>query len=437
MADDVLPQEILTEILSRLPVQSLLRFRSTSKSLKSIIDSHNFTNLHLKNSLNRSLILRNKSDIYQLQIDDDDFSNLTTTAAPLKHPFSRNSNKITLIGSCNGLLAISNGVIFCRHPNDANEITIWNPNTRKHRIIPFLSLPITPRSPSDSTCSLCFHGFGFDPVTADYKLLRISWLVSPHNNFYDSHVRLFSLKTNSWKIIPTMPYSLYYVYSMWVFVENSIHLIMTKKLDRLHPLIVAFDLTLEIFNEVPLPAEIGGEEVNSNGSFQMTVAVLGGCLCMIMNYETTKIDVWVMKQYGSRDSWCKLFTLVNSCFTSHFKSSRPLGYSSDGSKVLFEGLEVLLEVRHRKLFWYDLKSEQVSYVEGIPNWSTAMICVESLVPPSFPVDNCRKKENRTSKRRLLLIYFLSFLSSCYMYSMTHRMIYVVKLYAKGQFEFLL
>jgi hypothetical protein len=107
---------------------------------------------------------------------------------------------------------------------------------------------------------LCLHGFGFDPLTADYKLLRISWLVTLQNPFYDPQVRLFSLKTNSWKIIPTMPYALQYVQTMGVFVENSIHLIMTKKLDESYPcLIVAFNLTLEIFNVVPLPVEIGGE----------------------------------------------------------------------------------------------------------------------------------------------------------------------------------
>ncbi|KEH36962.1 F-box-like protein [Medicago truncatula] len=50
MAVDRLPPEILAKILFRLPVKSLLRFGSTSKSLKSLIDSHNFINLHLKNN---------------------------------------------------------------------------------------------------------------------------------------------------------------------------------------------------------------------------------------------------------------------------------------------------------------------------------------------------------------------------------------------------
>ena len=73
---------------------------------------------------------------------------------------------------------------------------------------------------------------------------------------------------------------------MGVFVDNSLHWIMTPKLDGLQPcLIVAFNLSLEIFNEVPLPDEIKGEQVNSEGdSFKIAVAVLGGCLCLTMNY---------------------------------------------------------------------------------------------------------------------------------------------------------
>jgi len=313
---------------------------------------------------------------------------------------------VALIGSCNGLLAIYNGPFAFTHPNDATEITIWNPDTRKHRIIPFLPLPIPNILESENIdrVGLCIYGFGFDPLTGDYKLLGISWLGSLQNCFYDSHVRLFSSKTNSWKIIPTMPYAIVYAQAMGVFVENSIHWIMSKNLDGSDPcLIVAFNLTLEIFNEVPLPAEIGGEVVNSSRSFDLEVAVLGECLCMIVNYETTKIDVWVMKEYGCRDSWCKHFTLVKSRCSLRLKSFRPLGYSSDGCKVL-------LEIDCKKLVWFDLKNEQVVYVEGIPNLDEAMFCVGSLVPPSFPVDSCWKKENRTrkSKRRYFFSDYPSF-----------------------------
>ncbi|KEH42372.1 ubiquitin-protein ligase, putative [Medicago truncatula] len=310
MAD--LPPEIITGIISLLPVQSLLRFRSTSKSLQSLIDSHNFIKLHLRNSLNRFLILRHNSDFYQI----NDFSNLTTRIK-LNLPFKIPNNFISLFGSCNGLLCISINV----------GIAFWNPNIRKHRIIP--NLPIqTPAlsKPNTIHVGFCVHGFGFDPLTDDYKLSES--LVSSN---YTTTLMIHMLHSSARKRTPGK------------YFLNSLHWIMKKKLDGLQScLIIAFNLKLEIFNEVPLP-EIGYE----------------------VNVESFKIDV--------------------------LESLRPLGYSSDGSMVLFE-------VDHEKLFWYDLKSEHVNYVEGIPNLNEAMICVGSLVPPSFP-----RNENRTSKRRYFLL----------------------------------
>jgi len=76
-----------------------------------------------------------------------------------------------------------------------------------------------------------------------------------------------------------MPYAVYHSRVMGVFVENSLHWIMAKKLDGKHPFLIV------AFNEVPLPAEIGGEVVNSSRSFDLEVAVLGGCLCVIVNYD--------------------------------------------------------------------------------------------------------------------------------------------------------
>ena len=312
------------------------------------------------------------------------------------------SNRITLFGSCNGLICIS---------NIADDIAFWNPNIRKHRIIPYL--PTTPRSESDTTLFAArVHGFGFDSFAGDYKLVRISYFVDLQNRSFDSQVRVFSLKMNSWKELPSMNYALCCARTMGVFVENSnlnsssLHWVVTRKLEPFQPdLIIAFNLTLEIFNEVPLP-EIG--EVNSESeSFEIDVAVLGGCLSMIVNYQTTQIDVWVMKEYGLKDSWCKLFTLVGLFFPTPLKSLRPLGYSSDGKKVL-------LEIDRKKLFWYDLKSENVTSVPGIPNMNEAMICVGSLVPPSLPVDNCRKENlhklrcESISKRRYFLLFIWVF-----------------------------
>jgi len=56
-------------------------------------------------------------------------------------------------------------------------------------------------------------------------------------------------------------------------------------------------------------------------------------------------------------------------------------------------------IHPRKLFWYDLNSEQVTYVQGIPTLNEVMVCAESLVSPSLPIDSLRRES--THKRRYL------------------------------------
>ncbi|KEH36918.1 putative F-box domain-containing protein [Medicago truncatula] len=370
MAD--VPTELFIDILSRLPVQSLLRFRSISKSLRSFIDSHTFTKHYLKNSFSIKIILRHNYDLYQL-----DFSNLTTHvkfSVPLNINLF-NPNIDLLGGSCNGLLCISNGV---------SEIAFWNPNIRKHRVIPYLPIP---RNESDFRLSKCVHGFGFDQSACNYKLVRVSFFEGIRHIMFKTQVRLFSSKTNSWKALPNIPYALYSTQPVGVFVENSLHWVVTR--NRSQPcLIVAFNLTQEVFNEVPLPEIQMADNVKG---FQIDVSLLGECLCMTVNHvsvrhHTTKVEVWVMKKYGFRDSWCKLFTFEDSCFNKPLRSLKPLCYSSDRSKVLLE-VKGNLYRDCKKLFWYDLKSEEVTCVQGIPNFNETMIYVGTLLPPSLPIDN--------------------------------------------------
>ncbi|TKY72232.1 F-box protein CPR30 [Spatholobus suberectus] len=381
-----LPREVITDILSRLPVRSLLRFRSTSKSWRTLIESHHFNSLHLRRSLtwnatNTSLILRLDSDLYETNFPALD------PPVPLNHPLMCYSNKITLLGSVNGLLCIS---------NVADDIAFWNPSLRKHRILPYL--PVPRRADPDTTLFAArVHGFGFDTFTGDYKLVRISYFVDLHDRSFDSQVKLYTLRANAWRTLPSMPYALCCARTMGVFVGNSLHWVVTRKLEPDQPdLIIAFDLRREIFREVPLP-EVEG------GGFEIDVALLGGCLCMTVNFQNARTDVWVMGVYGLRDSWCKLFTLVESREMRSLKCVRPLGYSRDGNKVL-------LEHDRRKLCWYDLGNKQVTLVRipGLPNLNEAMICSGTLVPPSLPRENCRKTRNLGCERPRKTRYCLNF-----------------------------
>jgi len=254
------------------------------------------------------------------------------------------------------------------------------------------------------TFLVCVYGLAFNPFADNYKLLRINCTVYLKDRTFNSQVRLFNLKTNSWKVLPNMPYAVLSTARMGVFVENSLHWAVTQKInDKFQPcLIVAFNLTQEIFNEVPLP-EI---RVASSAMLNIDVSLFEVYLCMIvsyqtLNYHTTKVDVWLMKEYGFRDSWCKLFTLGEWRFSIPLIYLKPLCYFSDRNMIL-------LKVYDNKLFWYDLNSEKVTCVLGLPNFHEAVICAGSLLPPSLP--SSRKRTNPSRKRKYkqekVISYFL-------------------------------
>jgi len=153
----------------------------------------------------------------------------------------------------------------------------------------------------------------------------------------------------------------------------------------------AFNITQEIFNEVPLP------EIIQVAKSEIHVSLLEKCLCITMSccYQTNKFDVWVMKEYGRRDSWCKLFTLWDWYFHSPLTYLKPLCYYSDRSKVLLE-VECWNDFMSdsKKLFWYYLDSKNITCVPGIPTFNDVMLYIGSLLPPSLPIDNSPPVEAR-------------------------------------------
>lgn len=62
---------------------------------------------------------------------------------------------------------------------------------------------------------------------------------------------------------------------------------------------VSLDLENETYQEVPKP------DYGEVGDNFLTLGVLRDCLCMLSGH-----DVWLMKEYGIKDSWTKLYTVV-------------------------------------------------------------------------------------------------------------------------------
>jgi hypothetical protein len=54
---------------------------------------------------------------------------------------------------------------------------------------------------------------------------------------------------------------------------------------------------------------------------------------MFCNYGNDFVDAWVMKEYGLKESWNKLFEVSQSSLNRKFGHMMPLAYSKSGDEV--------------------------------------------------------------------------------------------------------
>lgn len=363
--------EVITELLTRLPVKSLLRFRCVSKRWCALIDGQDFVKAHLYRSLNNEKLILGGTITLRF-LDPDDFADINGTKwldTPFKKPCFT-----WLWGSCNGLLLLQRD----------DDICLLNPSTKK-----FVNLPYFPVEYSDCDDDDYLekenYGLGYDLINDDYKVVKIVEFRDEGGEWVGSKTRVYSLKSNSWGRIRDFPYCLPENRPMWgAFVGGALHTNVLKNLE----LIVGFDLSREDYFLVPLP-ECFDKEVGS-----LHVMVLGGCLCLLGGYTHHRTDVWVMKEYRVKESWTKLFTIAPPTVEPYL-SVVPLVYSGDGS-------EVLLNHDNKRLIWYDLKRGTVrnAPVQNLPPNFYADVFVESLVPlRGFDVMKKQRRQVKTKGKK--------------------------------------
>ena len=129
-----LSDEIVEEILARLPAKSLVRFNIVCTKWRSLISDPNFVRKHLNHVLldpsnnHRKLIVNSSPKIYS--IDYQEPLSSTNHNFPLKSPHG-----LCILGACNGLLCIGfTNMGGCGHDN--SNIILWNPLFKHYKILP-------------------------------------------------------------------------------------------------------------------------------------------------------------------------------------------------------------------------------------------------------------------------------------------------------------
>lgn len=166
----ILPAELITEILSRVPVKSLVKFRSVSKSWLALISSPEFINTHLTLSTNNNKDYTHhwlgmnfraaKNGLHQYKLQGCTVSSLLYESVAeefdLDYPCKVLHDHFSVVGSVNGLICL---VI------EEYELVLWNPSIRKYKKLP-VSIPAIRNKDFRP-----IYGFGYDKLHDDYKVV--------------------------------------------------------------------------------------------------------------------------------------------------------------------------------------------------------------------------------------------------------------------------
>ncbi|MFS8014177.1 putative F-box domain-containing protein [Helianthus anomalus] len=249
MSDNVL-FEILEEIIKWLPVKSLIRCRSVSKSWKSLIDSSDFIT-HYSSHQQHILVCSHRygsEPKYVSIVDDNTFpeQRVSVTLPPLVKMLV----SYRTIGSSHGLLCLYSVM---------EEVVIWNPLITKAVAV------VVPNVVYDKMFNTEL-GFGVCRETSDPKIVKIryiNWFMNMENvNCIPWQVEIFTLNTGVWRSpnssnLPRKSISfvskdgvcvdrVFY----WLATDRSVVYVQTPAYNIM---VISFDMTSEEFGEVNLP----------------------------------------------------------------------------------------------------------------------------------------------------------------------------------------
>ncbi|OIT37269.1 f-box protein cpr30 [Nicotiana attenuata] len=283
-------------------------------------------------------------------------------------------------------------------PSSGVSLYIWNPSIRKSRKLPDSGVK------SKWFCSTYFrYGFGYDELHDDYKLVVIFNIFDDHRDDYasfETKIKVYSLKSDSWRSVEDFQGSslvdcsakfvkgkLYWTKSARAREHNSYYgctIIHFYEYDDGNSCnIISFDLARETWGKVEQPNY-------GKGEFDLMLGVLGSDLAVLCNYEGSHSDVWVMKDYGVKASWTKMFTVScpndpgkYDCYPRCSLSFSPLFCQ------LYNGEILLL---YRSVFMiYNPKDDSIRVIRQPEvtkpkSCFQAAIYVESLVNPLLTAD---------------------------------------------------
>ncbi|XP_074311518.1 F-box protein At3g08750-like isoform X2 [Silene latifolia] len=329
---DRLPENLLIEILSWLPVKDVLQYKSVCKSWYAIISSPQFISKHLKNNrvydenclLAQYYVSHAELQLFELLVDEG----LRVLGHEVLYGMPMYGSYVC--GPCDGL--------YYLYEYDFSGRALWNPAINELKTLP----PIIekPDPPANTTYAKSeVYGFGVDPKTGDYKVVVIKgyWSTNDEDVSYPLSVLVYSLKTNTWKYCGDLARE----YNLennkcYVFVKGCCFWTESySQDDENSEAIISFDMATDSFQEIHVP-DYQQPASKCLGMFDDSLAFFS------VHDDEKNLDVWTLNQ----GIWTKKFSIG-----PFPEVQNPVGH--------WNGNKVLLECEGRKLALCDPSTQEI------------------------------------------------------------------------------
>ncbi|XP_047326008.1 F-box protein CPR1-like [Impatiens glandulifera] len=348
-----LPNNILVDILSRLPIKSVIRCRCVCKSfLFAISQDPEFRPLHLSRSPPELILSRYTEQLFLVDDYDDN-----------EEPRYHQLNLLRFEGSYNYYLEALNSTrgLLCVHiPYSCRPLCVFNPFTLEYTLIP----PPLDLIGTTTKYFLLNFGFGYSPITDKYKALAIvqykktEYCTITTTTTFTAIYTVGSPSSSSWRRIQEDAPDVFFDKSP-TYLNGSLYWIVTKKC---HYYILSFDFDNEKFGEIAMPPPFDTVREKWFDPPEANLSVFEGLLSVCVLTDRRRVDLWVMKDcMDVNKSWYK--ELVVETVPDHVWSwgAFPLKYvNKDKEEVLldFMGDDTLVK--------YNLIEKKIVKLNSLP-----------------------------------------------------------------------
>lgn len=343
------PDEVILQILARLPIKSLIRAKCVCKLWFKLASDNYFTTLYNELSIKNPMVL--------VEVIDSSFewrSSLICVdnirgVSEFSLDFLR--DRVRVRASCNGWLC-------CSSIPDKGVYYICNPMTHEFKLLPrSRERPVTRFYP-DGEATLV-------GLACDLSRKKFNVVLAGHHRLFGQRAErtficlIFDSESNKWRKFVSMQddHFTHMNRNQVVFINGSLHW-MTESCSC----VLALDLNFDVWKKISFPGEMGCGNGNGNRIYLLES---DGKLSVIQ-ISNAWMNIWVLQDY-EKEEWKLVDKVSLRCIRGMVPGIFPI--SQSGEYVFLATHKQVLVYQRNNRVWKEMYSVKNS--SAMPLWFSA------------------------------------------------------------------